>query len=127
MLTGGAEKGFIGKPAGLGNSTLTYSRLELLKKLFADNLYIEIQRHGMKNEEVSEPLLLKAAADFNLPIVGTNDCYFSSPEKYNSHQVLTCIDKGLTISSPERRLLTKEHYLKRVHLCFLYLATFLKL
>ena len=113
LLTGGAEKGFIGKPAGLGNSTLTYSRLELLKKLFADNLYIEIQRHGMKNEEVSEPLLLKAAADFNLPIVGTNDCYFSSPEKYNSHQVLTCIDKGLTISSPERRLLTKEHYLKK--------------
>ena len=113
LLTGGAEKGFIGKPAGLGNSTLTYSRLELLKKLFADNLYIEIQRHGMKNEEVSEPLLLKAAVDFNLPIVGTNDCYFSSPEKYNSHQVLTCIDKGLTISSPERRLLTKEHYLKK--------------
>ncbi len=113
LLTGGTEKGFIGKPAGLGNSNLTYSRLELLKKLFADNLYIEIQRHGMKNEEVSEPLLLKAAADFNLPIVGTNDCYFSSPEKYNSHQVLTCIDKGLTISSPERRLLTKEHYLKK--------------
>ena len=113
LLTGGTEKGFIGKPAGLGNSTLTYSRLELLKKLFADNLYIEIQRHGMKNEEVSEPLLLKAAEDFNLPIVGTNDCYFSSPEKYNSHQVLTCIDKGLTISSPERRLLTKEHYLKK--------------
>ena len=113
LLTGGTEKGFIGKPAGLGNSNLTYSRLELLKKLFADNLYIEIQRHGMKNEEVSEPLLLKAATDFNLPIVGTNDCYFSSPEKYNSHQVLTCIDKGLTISSPERRLLTKEHYLKK--------------
>ena len=113
LLTGGTEKGFIGKPAGLGNLNLTYSRLELLKKLFADNLYIEIQRHGMKNEEVSEPLLLKAAADFNLPIVGTNDCYFSSPEKYNSHQVLTCIDKGLTISSPERRLLTKEHYLKK--------------
>ena len=113
LLTGGTEKGFIGKPAGLGNSNLTYSRLELLKKLFADNLYIEIQRHGMKNEEVSEPLLLKAAVDFNLPIVGTNDCYFSSPEKYNSHQVLTCIDKGLTISSPERRLLTKEHYLKK--------------
>jgi len=112
LLTGGAEKGFIGKPAGLGNLNLTYSRLELLKNLFADHLYVEIQRHGMKNEGVSEPLLLKAAKDFNLPIVGTNDCYFSSPEKYNSHQVLTCIDKGLTISSPERRLLTKEHYLK---------------
>ena len=112
LLTGGVEKGFIGKPAGLGNANLVYNRLELLKKLFNDNLYIEIQRHGMKNQEISEPLLLQAAEDLHLPIVATNDCYFSSPKKYNSHQVLTCIDKGLTISSPERRLLTKEHYLK---------------
>ena len=112
LLTGGVEKGFIGKPAGLGNTNVMNNRLQLLKKIFKDNLYIEIQRHGMRREKVSEPLLLQAAEDFNLPIVATNDCYFSSPKKYNSHQILTCIDKGLTISSPDRRLLTKEHYLK---------------
>ena len=112
LLTGGVEKGFVGGPAGFGNSNVIYTRLNLLKKIFNNNLYIEIQRHGTENEAVSETLLLQAATDLHLPIVATNDCYFESPSKYNSHQVLTCIDKGLTISSPDRRLLTKEHYLK---------------
>lgn len=112
LLTGGVEKGFIGNPASIANSKLVYTRLKLLQEIFDDNLYIEIQRHGMSNEDVSEPLLLNAAKDLNLPIVATNDCYFQSPDKYYSHQILTCIDKGLTISSPNRRVLTREHYLK---------------
>ena len=112
LLTGGVEKGFIGYPASIANSKLVYTRLKLLQEIFDDNLYIEIQRHGMSTEDVSEPLLLNAAKDLNLPIVATNDCYFQSPDKYYSHQILTCIDKGLTISSPNRRVLTREHYLK---------------
>ena len=112
LLTGGVEKGFIGNPASIANSKLVYTRLKLLQEIFDDNLYIEIQRHGMSTEDVSEPLLLNAAKDLNLPIVATNDCYFQSPDKYYSHQILTCIDKGLTISSPNRRVLTREHYLK---------------
>ena len=112
LLTGGVEKGFIGNPASNANSKLVYTRLKLLQEIFDDNLYIEIQRHGMSTEDVSEALLLNAAKDLNLPIVATNDCYFQSPDKYYSHQILTCIDKGLTISSPNRRVLTREHYLK---------------
>ena len=40
------------------------------------------------------------------------DCFFHNENKFEAHQVLTCIDKGLTISSDKRRILTKEHYLK---------------
>ena len=112
LLTGGVEKGFIGYPASIANRKIVHTRLKLLQEIFDDNLYIEIQRHGMSTEDVSEPLLLNAAKDLNLPIVATNDCYFQSPDKYYSHQILTCIDKGLTISSPNRRVLTREHYLK---------------
>ena len=112
LLTGGVEKGFIGNPASNANSKLVYTRLKLLQEIFDDNLYVEIQRHGMSTEDVSEALLLNTAKDLNLPIVATNDCYFQSPDKYYSHQILTCIDKGLTISSPNRRVLTREHYLK---------------
>ena len=115
LLTGGVEKGFIGYPASIANKKIVYNRLKLLQEIFDDNLYIEIQRHGMSTEDVSEPLLLNAAKDLNLPIVATNDCYFQSPDKYYSHQILTCIDKGLTISSQNRRVLTREHYLKNTN------------
>jgi len=38
--------------------------------------------------------------------------FFENEKKFNSYQVLRCIDKGLTISSENRSLITKEHYLK---------------
>ena len=112
LLTGGIENGFIGKPASLGNKKLVNNRLKILNNLFDDNLYVELQRHGLKDQIISEKNLIEAADKFNLPLVATNDCFFQSPNKFSAHKVLTCIDKGLTISSSNRTLLTQEHYLK---------------
>ena len=112
LLTGGIENGFVGKPASLGNIKLVNERLGVLKELFENNLYIELQRHGIKSQINAEKILLDASENFDLPLVATNDCFFENENKFNAHQVLICIDKGLTISSKNRRLLTKEHYLK---------------
>ena len=112
LLTGGVENGFIGKPASLRNKIIVKERLEKLKSLFQDNLYIELQRHGLEIQDVAEKILIEISHELNIPLVATNDCFFENEEKFNAHQVLTCIDKGLTISSDNRRLITKEHYLK---------------
>mgnify|MGYP000001272854 FL=1 len=112
LLTGGVENGFIGKPASLGNKITVQERIELLQNLFRDNMYIELQRHGLEVQDVAEKTLIDISHELNIPLVATNDCFFENEEKFNAHQVLTCIDKGLTISSDNRRLITKEHYLK---------------
>ncbi len=112
LLTGGIENGFLAKPASLNNTKLVIERLKYLKKIFNDNLYIEIQRHGIKRQLVAEKILIDLACKYDLPIVATNDCFFQNENKFESHQVLTCIDKGLTISSDKRRIFTKQHYLK---------------
>ena len=112
LLTGGVENGFIGKPASLRNKIIVKERLEKLKSLFQDNLYIELQRHGLEIQDIAEKILIEISHELNIPLVATNDCFFENEEKFNAHQVLTCIDKGLTISSDNSRLITKEHYLK---------------
>ncbi len=112
LLTGGVENGFIGKPASLRNKIIVKERLEKLKSLFQDNLYIELQRHGLEIQNAAEKILVEISHELNIPLVATNDCFFENEEKFNAHQVLTCIDKGLTISSDNSRLITKEHYLK---------------
>ena len=66
----------------------------------------------LKAQLIAEKILIDLACEFDLPLVATNDCFFQNENKFESHQVLTCIDKGLTISSDKRRILTKEHYLK---------------
>jgi len=112
VLTGGVENGFVGRPASENNRNKVKDRLLMLSKLFRDNLYIELQRHGLSNQDIAEDILLNFADKLNLPLVATNDCFFENEKKFNSYQVLTCIDKGLTISSENRSLITKEHYLK---------------
>ncbi len=112
LLTGGIENGFLAKPASLNNTKLVRERLKYLKNIFNDNLYVELQRHGIKSQLIAEKILIDLAYEYDLPLVATNDCFFQNENKFESHQVLTCIDKGLTISSDKRRILTKEHYLK---------------
>ena len=112
LLTGGIENGFLAKPASLNNIKLVRERLKYLKNIFNDNLYVELQRHGIKSQLIAEKILIDLACELNLPLVATNDCFFQNENKFEAHQVLTCIDKGLTISSDKRRILTKEHYLK---------------
>ena len=112
LLSGGVENGFLGKPASLNNIKLLERRLQYLKNIFDDNLYVELQRHGMKSQLIAEKNLIDLAYEYDIPLVATNDCFFKNENKFEAHQVLTCIDKGLTISSDKRRILTKEHYLK---------------
>ena len=112
LLSGGVENGFLGKPASLNNKKLLEERLKYLGNIFNDNLYVELQRHGMKSELIAEKNLIDLAFEYDVPLVATNDCFFQNENKFEAHQVLTCIDKGLTISSDKRRILTKEHYLK---------------
>ncbi len=112
LLTGGIENGFLGKPASLNNIKLVKDRLKYLKNIFNDNLYVELQRHGIKSQLIAEKNLIDLAYEYNIPLVATNDCFFQNEVKFEAHQVLTCIEKGLTISSDNRRMLTKEHYLK---------------
>ena len=112
LLSGGVENGFLGKPASLNNKKLLQDRLNYLKNFFDGNLYIELQRHGIKSQLTAEKNLIDIAYEYDIPLVATNDCFFQNENKFEAHQVLTCIDKGLTISSDKRRVLTKEHYLK---------------
>ena len=112
LLTGGVENGFLGKVASLNNKNLAKQRLILLKNIFDKNLYIELQRHGINSQIIAEKVLIELANKNGLPLVATNDCFFENEKKFHAHQVLNCIDKGQTISSDKRRILTKEHYLK---------------
>ena len=80
LLTGGVENGFIGQPAAQGNKNKVYTRLKELENLFKDNLYIELQRHGLVAENTAEKILLDLSQKLDLPLVATNDCFFQNKE-----------------------------------------------
>ncbi|MGD9670080.1 MAG: DNA polymerase III subunit alpha [Hyphomicrobiaceae bacterium] len=110
-LTGGAE-GPIDGELREGRGAVAKSRLEMLKALFGDRLYVEMQRHGSAAERDTEPQLLDLAYAHELPLVATNEVYFARPEDYEAHDALLCIAEGSYVVEDNRRRVTREHYFK---------------
>ncbi|MEW5965005.1 MAG: DNA polymerase III subunit alpha [Pseudomonadota bacterium] len=110
-LTGGPE-GPIDQAVLAGQTPLAAERLDQLSALFGDRLYVEIQRHGLKSEQIVEPELLDLAYAKRLRIVATNEAYFAKSEDYEAHDALICIAEGSYVVEDNRRRLSAEHYLK---------------
>nr|HRJ13043.1 PHP domain-containing protein [Alphaproteobacteria bacterium] len=81
-----------------------------LAEIFPGRFYIEIQRHGLAEEQQFEDILLDIAYAENLPIVATNDVYFAREETYEAHDALLCIAAGRYVVEQDRRRETSDHY-----------------
>jgi DNA polymerase-3 subunit alpha len=110
-LSGGLE-GPIDLALAEGSHELARARLDALRAILGDRLYVEIQRHGLPQERTVEPLLLNLAYDLNLPIVATNEPYFASADDFEAHDALICIAEGSYVAVDDRRRLSPEHYFK---------------
>jgi len=86
--------------------------IKILKDNFNDDLYVEIQRLGKSYEILDEYSLLSLAYDNSLPLVATNDVLYESPEYYEAHDALSCIEKKLYVSQADRLRLSDQHYFK---------------
>ncbi len=82
------------------------------KEIFRDRFYIEMQRHGLPEEDRNEGPLIDLAYAHDIPLVATNDVYFSAPEMHEAHDALLCIADGRYVTEEDRRKVTRDHYLK---------------
>ena len=85
---------------------------ETLSGYFPGRFYIEIMRHGLPEEQHTEPDFLTLAYDLDLPLVATNDAYFSGQNMFEAHDALLCIAQGSYVGQTDRRHVTSEHYFK---------------
>jgi DNA polymerase-3 subunit alpha len=110
-LTGGVD-GPIARALLEDRAAVAETRLDTLAAIFGDRLYVEIQRHGMREERETEAALTSLAYAKRLPLVATNDCHFATPSDYEAHDALMCIAGGNYVVEDDRRQLTPEHHLK---------------
>ncbi|MCE1235716.1 MAG: DNA polymerase III subunit alpha [Hyphomicrobiales bacterium] len=111
LLTGGPT-GPIDRAIAAGRADLGRARLDRLAAIFADRLYVEIQRHGMEEERLVEPTLIDLAYESGLPLVATNEPFFAVRDDFEAHDALIAIAEGRVIAEEDRRRLTPEHHFK---------------
>jgi len=111
VLTGGSD-GFINRLICEGQMEQAEGWLKKLSNWFAGRLYIELQRHDLPKEKQAEPHLIKFAYDMGLPLVATNEPYFLDPDMHKAHDALLAISEASYVLEPDRRHVSKQHYLK---------------
>jgi DNA polymerase-3 subunit alpha len=110
-LTGGPA-GPVGHLLLNGQIDAARDLMEKLNTVFPNRLYIELMRHGLEEERRTEPLFLDLAYDLDLPIVATNECFFTDGTMHEAHDALICIAEGTYLSETDRRRLTPDHGFK---------------
>jgi len=101
------EKMLNGDYEGARDAALRFS------EIFSDRFYLEVQNHGIPEEEANIENMKKLAHDLSLPIVCTNDAHYSKKEHSEAHDIHICLGTGKDRNDPNRlRYATPEFYFK---------------
>ena len=107
----GGPRGPIGNAIREDRRDLAEARLLTLKDLFGDGLYVELERVGAYDRAV-EQASIELAYSHELPLVATNEAFFSAREDYEAHDALIAIAESSVVAADNRRRLTPDNFLK---------------
>ena len=84
------------------------------RDLFGEgNYYIELQDHGLEEDNIVLPQLIKLARETGIPMAATNDSHYLRKEDAKMQAILLCIQTGKTMQDADRmEFQTDEFYVK---------------
>ena len=78
-----------------------------------DNLFVEVQDHGLADQRRTNPQLVALARRIGAPLLATNDCHYTHRHDAVAHDALLCVQTRSTLGQPGRfHFDGDEHYLK---------------
>src|SRR5207302_507783 len=78
-----------------------------------DNLFVELQDHGLAKQHKTNPQLVEIARRIGAPLLATNDSHYTHKEDHVAHDALLCVQTGSSIDDPKRfKFDSDQHYLK---------------
>ena len=84
-----------------------------LQGIFGPDFYIELQNHGLPEQQRILPQLARLAQELSIDTVATNDVHYVDREDAESQDVLLCIQTNRVVTDENRmRMEAEEFYLK---------------
>ncbi len=89
------------------------------KEAFGDDFYVQLQNHGVDEEDYINDVLLGFADKYEVKILAQNETFYTEKSDANIQDILYCIKDGEKLSSPvgkgfgkRRGLPTQQFYMK---------------
>ncbi|MBM3444579.1 MAG: DNA polymerase III subunit alpha [Bacteroidetes bacterium] len=87
--------------------------------IFQEDYYVELQRHGMNEQDNVNATLLKFAKKYNVKVIASNDSHYVDQKDFNAHDILLCINTGEKVATPAAREFTDDDaYFKNKRFAF---------
>ncbi len=87
--------------------------LQYKEILGAENFFLEIQDHGIPDQQKIVPLMAQLGREVGLQLVGTNDSHYLDKSDAFAHEVLLCIGTGKTLGDEKRmKFYSDDFYVK---------------
>src|SRR5436190_786909 len=107
-------KGEVSQSLAGGNATKAKDAAIQYKEILgADNFFLEIQDHGIPDQQRIIPMMARLGDEVGLQLVATNDSHYLSKEDAFAHEVLLCIGTGKTLGDEKRmKFYSYDFYVK---------------
>lgn len=115
------SKGLIGMSACLAgrvpnlilqgnNEGATKAALELREILGMENFYLELQDHGIKEQQTVNKALIDMAKKTGIELVASNDIHYVTQSDARTHELLLCIQTGKTLADENRMKFDSDQF-----------------
>jgi DNA polymerase III subunit alpha len=81
--------------------------------IFQEDYYVELQRHGIPDQEKVNKVLLKFAKKYNVKVIASNDSHYVDQSDFNAHDILLCINTGEKQATPALREFSDDDVLTK--------------
>jgi DNA polymerase-3 subunit alpha len=97
-----------------GNVEKATQRAARLQDIFGrDNLFVELQDHGLDAQRRTNPQLIEIAQRLDAPLIATNDSHYTHRADHIAQDALLCVQTNSSMDDPKRfKFEGEEHYLK---------------
>jgi DNA polymerase III subunit alpha len=85
---------------------------ELVQAFGPENVYFEVQRNGLQEQEQVNEAIRRFATEMGRPLVATADVHYLRKEDYHHHAALLCVQTKSTLAQPKMSFETNEFFLK---------------
>jgi DNA polymerase-3 subunit alpha len=76
--------------------------LEKLLLTFENRYYLEVQPPYLESQKIVNQEIFKLESEFNIPVVLTGDCHYTTKEDRFAHEVMLAVQTRTTMSDPQR-------------------------
>ncbi|MCS5490477.1 DNA polymerase III subunit alpha [Algoriphagus limi] len=72
------------------------------KEQFGEDFYVELNRHGIPEEEKVNEVLLEFAKKYNVKYFAANNTYYNDKGDAKAHDILLCVKDGELVEKPKK-------------------------